>query len=70
MGAVLFNCFVADGDLPLWFEPLDSHLNCSCLVLDFSLTRLLNLHSLHHSNSRMVSKAMLVTTCAEGELRP
>ena len=50
------------GTLPLWFEPLDSHLNCSCLVLDFSLTRLLNLPSLHHSNSRMVSKAMLGTT--------
>ena len=58
------------GTLPLWFEPLDSHLKCSCLVLDFSLTRLLNLHSLHHSNNRVVSKATLVTTVCRGKLKP
>ena len=50
------------GTLPLWFEPLNTHLKCSCLYINFSLPRLLNLHSPLNSNSSVVCKASLVTT--------
>lgn len=55
------------GTLPLGFEPLSTHLKCSCLYSSFSLPRLLNLHSPLNSNSSVVCKASL---CAEGKLRP
>lgn len=55
------------GTLPLGFEPLSTHLKCSCLYSSCSLPRLLNLHSPLNSNSSVVCKASLVTTVCRRE---